>query len=685
MAAPGSVYSPKIWYKYDTGEQDNKGILIQLPRALQQYAIEANTDDSTTPPTVPSYSNLTTAQKTTNTDIWFCNIFHLDKVTHYNYTYTPSGGSATTMYCLCGWLLDTQNGSVTYTDNWNLHNMTNSRNGKPRITCRETIGNTTHTRSYVLCNDGGLNTRTWAKFSNYDPDIEGHQGNVVITASRRRLTFRMNYRNAYYCPTYKIQVQVHILTTYTGGTPSVATRTFDIPNIETNAKYDVYASEDNPFIATIPLADSGQGWPDFDAQGNNHTTFEMKLIAKNPEGDYETAFSGPYTVMEEPESFRIYRLDDPNDASTVHSDANLSKDPNSGIPYDIILDGWYTGLGDPASPWVQHGYYRAASHDNDTLPSNPPEGHHEYNYPTIYNLMGGVPYQWSNAGTPGAYGVSAGTQLILGDIQIHGVPASEGSDPALGILPAGMYSRIPTVYPRDMGQENVSEGIWLYIPRARESDARVQPIVYIDSTGHPYMWKASNYGSGGGGGGTPTPTAQLDAITLEVGESDGYVSSATLDQINEKFIYNIFPVVTVTGTGTVSVPVRCKFYYYADNYSGTKIYLNENSTIVSTSISLGNTTNTVTIPVVSGTPGGGQLPIITGEIYYSGLNSAGADINLYAELSIIDTGNWDGGRTDPDKIYPTPTTTWAGYPFIDGWNLAEEARKSDGGGKDEPK
>lgn len=43
----------------------------------------------------------------------------------------------------------------------------------------------------------------------------------------------------------------------------------------------------------------------------------------------------------------------------------------------------------------------------------------------------------------------------------------------------------------------------------------------------------------------------------------------------------------------------------------------------------------------------------------------------FAELSVIDTGNWDGGRQDPDKISPEPESgaTWQGYPFADPWDI----------------
>lgn len=711
MAAPGSVYSPKIWYKYDTTQTGNAGVLIQLPRALQQYAIEANTDDSTTPPTVPTYASLTTAQKTTTTDAWFTSAFHVDLVKHYNYV-VPNTNPAETMYCLCGWLQDTVNGTTSHTDNWNLHNMSGSyptnRQGKPRITISETVGNTTTVRGYVLCNDGGLNTKPWIAFGTYDPTVTPHDVEPVISVNTDRIVFRMNYRNAYYLNTTSIRVEVYLVSSPQQIGTGDRYREFNLSGLNMSAKYEEYAAGNTPLQLAIKMSDNGLPWSQYQA----NATVKLRLIISNAEGTYMSDYTSVYTVAYAPQYPHIYRLDNPNDPNDNTSASNLSKNPTTeGIEYilgiDPAVDGGYTGLGYPQDPYrpKDSSMWRPAEHEEQSQPS------YTYAYPTLYNLIGGDP--WANPVTASDIGAiqqydpnnTQGTTRVI-SFPLCGCPANDpNGDPTASPLPAGMYFGIPTVSPGERGQEAVPASMYEVVPHLPNATA-YKPVVYINSSGYPFAWSASTYNSGGGGGGGGGGTAILSDLSVEMYDFDywvgyyapdnyqSYCSSATFNQQTRQISFAIYPKVTIKGQGRINMVIRCRIYDSNSNLL-TNSVLTSNP-VQSVADVLPSTTTTRTFAISqSGIEykQGNEVAAFTGVIELDP-NEPIEDAHYYAELSVVQTSDPGDDGDDPS---PTPSNvwmhydgtnfvdTWSGYPVTELWDIAYSAYKNGGGGEEEPK
>lgn len=481
---------------------------------------------------------------------------------------------------------------------------------------------------YIVLNDGGLNTKPWA--DTCSPGLDPSTGlplPTVINASDLGLTFAMNYLNAWYLNTTIIQVEVQVCNQ--AGTTAVSSRTFTVPGITTTKKYDEYSYDGDPYIVTIESVNS---YGDF----VKNAYFKLRLLATNDEGTYTSPWSSVFQVGDHPAVWPVYKIN------------SLNQDPTTGTRYDIILVGGYSGTGDPASPFIPHGYYRAA--DSSVSPSAPSgTGYQEFDYPTLYNLIGGVPYQWQSGGAQGIVAaVAAGTTRTV-SFAINGARYGSSDDIFTSILPEGMYAHFPTVFPYERGQENVPEDICTYIPRQNSSSTKIKPIVYVNSSGVPYMWNASEHVDP-----TPTVTAEITAVTCAIvtNSSDdwyGYVNNE-----NGIISFGVKPKVTITGKGNVSIPIIVE--WYDENEHDVVI---GSSGILTASLQLGATSRTVTIGVSTDEEvHANQFPMVEATFNAPQTASTG---DYKVKFRIITDGAY--------AIDPTPTAT-GDWDESNEWNLS---------------
>lgn len=480
---------------------------------------------------------------------------------------------------------------------------------------------------YIVLNDGGLNTKPWA--DTCSPGLDPSTGlplPTVINASDLGLTFAMNYLNAWYLNTTIIQVEVQVCNQ--AGTTAVSSRTFTVPGITTTKKYDEYSYDGDPYIVTIESVNS---YGDF----VKDAYFKLRLLATNDEGTYTSPWSSVFQVGDHPAVWPVYKIN------------SLNQDPTTGTRYDIILVGGYSGTGDPASPFIPHGYYRAAE-SHDSAPSG--TGYQEFDYPTLYNLIGGVPYQWQSGGAQGIVAaVSAGTTRTV-SFAINGARYGSTDDIFTSILPEGMYAHFPTVFPYERGQENVPEDICTYIPRVNSSSTKVKPIVYVNSSGVPYMWNASTYVDP-----TPEVVAEITAVTCAIVTDSSDNWYGYVNEENGVISFGVKPKVTITGKGNVTIPIIVE--WYDENQPEVII---GSSGVLSASLQLGATSTTVTISVSTDEEvHSNQFPMVEASFNAPQTASTG---NYMVRFRIITEGAY--------AITPTPTAT-GDWDVSNEWNLSE--------------
>ena len=212
-----------------------------------------------------------------------------------------------------------------------------------------------------------------------------------------------------------------------------------------------------------------------------------------------------------------------------------------------------------------------------------------------------------------------------------------------------MYAHFPTVFPYERGQENVPEDICTYIPRANSSSTKVKPIVYVNSSGVPYMWNASTYVDP-----TPAVTPEITAVTCAIvtNSSDdwyGYVNNE-----NGIISFGVKPKVTITGKGNVSIPIIVE--WYDENEHDTVI---GSSGILTASLQLGATSRTVTIGVSTDEEvHANQFPMVEATFNAPQTASTG---DYKVKFRIITDGAY--------AIDPTPTAT-GDWDESNEWNLS---------------